>query len=91
MNEFDNLEQELSASIAAVDKPCGCHDKTAENENPFADLSSTDNLTAELETALSSLEDVLEFASLEDANDIGLSEIVSILQKNPGLKITLSV
>jgi hypothetical protein len=98
MSEFDNLEQELSASLSALDKPCGCHEKGAESENPFAEFSSSDDLMGELEMALSSLdggmlspEEALEFASISDSGGAGLADIISVLEQNPGLKITLSV
>jgi hypothetical protein len=98
MNEFDNLEQELSASLSALDKPCGCHDKGAESENPFAEFTNSDDLVSELESALNSLdngmlspEEALEFASFGDSGGAGLSDIISVLEQNPGLKITLSI
>ena len=103
MNELENVEQELSKSLAAVDTPCGCSDKSvAAEENPFAEFASSDTLMSELESALGSLDDgadrvpqlafneALEFASLADGGNQGLEDIIAVLEKYPGLKITLS-
>lgn len=102
MNELENLEQELTESLSAIDTPCGCADNAAADENPFAEFASPDNLTSELELALGELdsgiefmpqltsEEALEFASLADNTGQGLEDIITILEKYPGLKITLS-
>jgi hypothetical protein len=97
MTELDNLEQELSAGLAALEKPCNCHETQNANENPFAEFSVSDDLTSELELALSSLEgttlspeESLEFASISSSNNIGLNELISVLEQHPGLKITFS-
>jgi hypothetical protein len=102
MNEFDDLEQELNVSLAALDvsspKPCGCHESGVEAENPFAEFSGSDDLTNELELALASLDDgenlsaeeAFEFASVAGSSNIGLEDIVSLTEQYPGLKITFS-
>jgi len=101
MTGYDNLEQELQASLAALDeKPCGCHETS---ENPFGEeFSASDDLTTELEFALSGLggegetealttEEALEFASVAGASANTLDDVISILGQNPGLKITFSL
>jgi len=102
MNEFVDLEQELNASLAALDvsspKPCGCHESGVESENPFAEFSGSDDLTSELEIALASLndsenlsaEEAFEFASVAGSSNIGLEDIVSLTEQYPGLKVTFS-
>lgn len=97
MPELDNLEQELSASVAALEKPCKCHETEAGNDNPFGEFSVADDLTNELESAISSIEgfglspeDALEFASIGNSGEIGLNDIISVLEQHPGLKITFS-
>lgn len=60
MNDLENLEQELTANLAAAvsaaEKPCGCHEKS---ENPFGDVegaaAGSNDLLAELELAVSGL------------------------------------
>jgi hypothetical protein len=102
MSEYDNIEQELATSLAALEnKPCGCQETS---ENPFAgsEVSSSDDLMKELELALSSLgsghlteqlsvEEAMEFASVTGPSGLSLDDIVSILERNPGLKITFSL
>lgn len=101
MTEYDNLEQELTANLAAIkDKPCGCHEST---DNPFSsdDAFASDDLMGELQLALGSLgtgdemepltaEEALEFASVGGAST-SLENVISILEQNPGLKITFSL
>lgn len=101
MNELESIEQELTANLSALDeKPCNCHES---NDNPFSsgEFSSDDELMNELQTALNSLnedssmaqltaEEAMEFASVADYSDTGLSDLISVLEQNPGLKITLS-
>lgn len=102
MTELDELTEELSSSLAAIDKPCGCQDSTA-SENPFSEFSASDDLEAELAMALESLEDsgvfsdlqlsgneTLELGSLGSHSKEDLADIVSLLEKYPGLKITIS-
>lgn len=102
MSEYDNLEQELAASLAALEsKPCNCQETS---ENPFAEneFSASDDLARDLERALSSLggdnssvqlsaEEALEFASVMAPPALSFDDIVSILERNPGLKITFSL
>ena len=102
MNDLDNLEQELSASLAALDasapKPCGCHESGMESENPFAEFSGSDNLAGELEMALANLggdaglsaEEAFEFASAANSSSLRLEDIVTLTEQYPGLKITFS-
>lgn len=113
------LEQELLGALQALDnsstaeKPCGCQEAagasalTSEsNIFGFDQLSSSTDLTAELDSALDSLlseggsefagleslsiEDELEFAALEEGTSLTLEDILEITEKYPGLKITFS-
>ena len=102
MNEFENIEQELTANLSALkEKPCNCHEA---GENPFysGEFSTGDDLMDELAFALNSLneessmapltaEEAAEFASVAGSSVKDISELVAILEQNPGLKITLSL
>jgi hypothetical protein len=100
MTELENLEQELTASLAALEeKPCGCHETST---NPFGEYSASGDLASELQSALGSLgtgddtgqisaEELAEFASVADTSAQGLENVMSILEQNPGLKITFSL
>lgn len=102
MNEFENIEQELTANLSALDeKPCNCHEP---GENPFSsgEFSSGDDLMNELQFALDSLngessmaqlseEEAMEFASVADSSETSIGDLVAVLEQNPGLKITLSL
>ncbi len=102
MNEFESIEQELLTNLSAVkDKPCNCHEPA---ENPFSsgEFSSGDDLMNELNSALNSLsgeglmaqltaEEAADFASVADSSVTNISNLVAVLEQNPGLKITLSL
>src|SRR4051812_32764442 len=105
MNDIENLEQELNASLVALGgadskQPCGCHDKNVASagDDPFADLYGAEDLSAELELALGGFggeddafsEDALEFAVPTEQLSVGIEEIVALTQQYPGLKITFS-
>lgn len=103
MNDLENLEQELNASLAALaasDKPCGCHDKqaAASDDSPFAEFMGADDIASELELALGALggselssDEALEFAMASATPSVGLEDLVALAQQYPGLKITFSM
>lgn len=110
MNEFEIQDEELELSLAALesedDKPCGCSDKTAmETDNPFGleEFSESDDLIAELDFALNSIEsggemmagdalssDAFELEMMGGTSEIKLEDLIALTEKNPGLKITIS-
>ena len=103
MSEIDDLEKELNESIAGLgtsgEKPCKCHEAHGEaaGENPFGELSMSEDAGADLELALASFaggdfssEDALDFAVASSETSVGLEEIVALTQQYPGLKITFS-
>jgi len=86
--------------------PCGCKDAASAAVDPFAMSVAGGELTAELNAAMEALssrgeadlfspvdedlESEIAFADLSEPLNLTLEEILEVLERNPGLKITLS-
>jgi hypothetical protein len=94
---MDTLEQELANALTAAEaeKPgdCGC------KESPSANFSmgGDDALSSELEAALDAVESENGFGATDDvfadlavSNGVDFNELVSVLERHPGLKISFS-
>ena len=87
-------------------KPCGCQDAASAAGDPFARSVAGGDLTTQLNAALEALsggaepdllspvdedlESELAFADLSEPLSLTLEEMLEVLERNPGLKITLS-
>jgi hypothetical protein len=102
----EGVFDDVALGAAAGDDPCGCGGKAgAEQVNFFGEGEASGlsgaSLSAELDAALAelsvgggleelSLEEDLEFASAASESSVALEDILELIEKNPGLKITLS-
>ncbi|MGZ5437410.1 MAG: hypothetical protein ACXWID_10095 [Pyrinomonadaceae bacterium] len=100
--DLESAIEAVQSTASEKSGDCGCGGKSSFAEaDPFesADTFAADDLGGQLDSALAevemsadtlSVDEELAFAALGDATGVSLSDIATLVEKYPGLKITFS-